>query len=86
MALDYLLKAGKIKSWKPQYAFELKVNGIIIRYRFDFLAMLPDGSQKMIEAKSFATDSSATKRNLFITLYPEIPYEVVNKWSSQGSK
>lgn len=39
--LDLLLRAGEIKEIRPQYTFELRVNGhIVARHRVDFLLTL----------------------------------------------
>jgi hypothetical protein len=42
-----------------------------------FLVTLNDGSQKVCEAKGVPTETWRLKRELFLALYPDIPYEVV---------
>lgn len=85
--LDYLLRAGEIAEWKPQHTFELRVNDhIVCRHRVDFLVTLKDGSQKVVEAKGFATETWRIKRDLFCALHPDIPYEVVTTRSRWGHR
>lgn len=75
--LDMLLRAGEFREITPQKVFELRVNGkIVARHRVDFLCTMPDGSQKVIEAKGPVTETWRLKRELFIALHPHIPYEV----------
>lgn len=75
--LDLELRAGTVAKVEPQKTFELRVEGrIVARHRVDFLVTMPDGSQKVVEAKGFATEVWRIKRELFIALFPWIDYEV----------
>ena len=76
--LEAQKRAGEIRGYRCQVPFDLKVAGHkICTHVVDFVVTLNDGSQKILEAKGFATDVWRIKRNLFIALHPEIPYEVV---------
>lgn len=78
--LDMMLRAGEITEVRPQVTFDLNVHGHhVTRHRVDFLVTLKNGSQKVVEAKGMPTPEWSIKRELFIALYPNIPYEVVTQ-------
>ena len=70
--LDWLKKAGQIKSIEPQYKISLDVNGIhIANYFMDFKVTLPDDRIEMHEVKGAETDRWRMKWRLARALYPE---------------
>lgn len=72
--LDFRMKAGDVKEWRPQYKVELKVNGIkICNYFLDFLVTLQDGSRQYIEVKGgFEAEVWKLKWKLTMALKDEI--------------
>lgn len=76
--LHFLKDQGKIQEIKTQVHYDLKVNGKkICGIRPDFLVTYPDGSQKIIEYKGFATEVWSIKWALFRALHPDLDCEVV---------
>lgn len=76
--LDWRKRAGDIKDWQRQIAFELTVNKILIcKYVIDFMILYNDGTKEYIETKGFETRDWKIKRKLFKALYPELNYRVV---------
>jgi hypothetical protein len=68
--LDLMLKAKAIRSWEPQVAVDLAVNGIkVCRYVVDFRAVHLDGSVEWIEAKGIWTAAARIKAKLFKAAY-----------------
>jgi hypothetical protein len=55
--LDWLLKAGEIKEWIPQFKIDLKVNGKhIANYYMDFKVIDKYGAVQFHEVKGMETD------------------------------
>ena len=63
--LDTLVPA-EIVAWFPQVTFNLAAG---IRYRCDFLVILPDGTWRAEDVKGTATDVYKLKRKLFKTKF-----------------
>jgi len=73
--LESLLKAGKIIGLEKQVKFEIRMNGKLWRtHRVYFRVTLPDGRQKYVETKGFATEIWKQKRDAILLLYPEVIY------------
>ena len=71
--LDWLLKAGKIREWKPQYKIELKVNGVhICNYYCDFKVIDQYGGVEFHEVKGAITTEFQLKWKLLQALKDEI--------------
>ena len=71
--LDWLLKAGEIKEWKPQHKFALKVGEIhICNYYIDFRVVNNDGSIDYIEIKGFETDIWRLKFRVTKAIFDEL--------------
>ncbi len=77
--LTLRLRAGEFTEVTPQVTFELRGpdGHLVCRHRVDFLVTYRDGSQRIFEYKGMANDVWRIKRELFISNYPGIPYEVV---------
>jgi hypothetical protein len=72
MELDWLKKAGQIKTITPQFKISLDVNSVhIANYYMDFKVELPDGRIEMHEVKGMETDTWRMKWRLAKALYPE---------------
>jgi len=70
--LDWLKKAGQIKTITPQFKISLDINGIhIANYYMDFKVELADGTIEMHEVKGFETDIWKLKWKLAKALHPE---------------
>jgi hypothetical protein len=73
MELDWLMKAGEIKEWKPQHLIDLKVNGIhITNYYIDFRVITKYDSVQLIEYKGMETQDWRIKWNLLHATLQEI--------------
>jgi hypothetical protein len=71
--LDWLLRAGEIKEWTPQYKWELYVNGKkICGYKIDFRVVNNDGVVDYIETKGAQTYDFMLKWNLTQALFDEL--------------
>lgn len=71
--LDWLQKAGEIKSWERQVKIDLKVNGIhITNYFVDFKVITKDGIVQYHEYKGVETPDFIIKWNLLHALIDEI--------------
>ncbi len=78
--LDIMKTFGKIKDWKRQIAFDLKVDGKkICRYVVDFVVFHLDGKEEYIEIKGVETAAWKIKRNLFLQLHKNIRYRVIKQ-------
>jgi len=76
--LEYLRRAGEIKSYKTQVTYQLEVNGHkICEHRPDFLVTELDGTQAVHEYKGLRTAVFNLKHKLFQACYPEIPYYII---------
>jgi len=66
MRLDYLLKAGEIKSWIPHKLLDLFVSGHRIgTYRIDFVVTHNDGSLEYVEVKGMESAYWRQKWKIF---------------------
>ena len=72
--LDYMIKAGEIKSYEQQKTLDLIVNGYIVcTYRIDFIVYHLDGTTEYIEMKGYDTPLWRLKWKLFESLYSDLP-------------
>lgn len=77
MWLDSLVKEKRLATVKPQHKIFLTVNGqSVTTHIVDFLVLLPDGREKFVEIKGFATSEWGIKKRLTEACYPDIPYLV----------
>ncbi len=71
--LDWLMKAGEVKSWTAQHKFDLRVNDAhLCNYYIDFRVVNKDNSVDYIEVKGFPTDIWRLKWNLTQALFDEL--------------
>jgi hypothetical protein len=71
--LDWLKKAGEIKSWERQIKVPLKVNGVLIcNYYVDFRVITKHDTVQYHEYKGYETSEWKMKWQLFTALLPEI--------------
>lgn len=71
--LDWLKKAGEIKSWERQVKVPLKVNGVLIcNYYVDFKVTTKHDTIQYHEYKGFETAEWKMKWQLFTALLNEI--------------
>lgn len=71
--LDWMVKAGEIKSWTPQVKIDLRVNGRhITNYYCDFRVVMKDDSIQYHEYKGLLTETAKIKIELFHALMDEI--------------
>lgn len=73
--LDYQLRAGKIAEIRRQVEFPFVINGRRLGrfvYRADFVVRHLDGSEEIVEAKGFQTDTFRLKWALVEALYPDV--------------
>ena len=71
--LDWLLKAGEIKSWTSQHKWELYVQGKkICGYKIDFRVVHNDGTVDYIETKGAKTYDFMLKWNLTQALFDDL--------------
>ena len=80
--LDLRVRAGDIRSWRPQVRTPIAVNGRrICVYVLDFEITHMDGSAELVELKGPQTKVWKLKRRLFEVVYltdhPEVQYTVV---------
>jgi len=77
MWLDLMVQDGRLKEVKPQHKIRFEINGKHLwTHIIDFKVTLPDGREKMVETKGFATELWRRNYKLFQALYPDIPYLV----------
>lgn len=79
--LEALKQKGYIQSWDREKKFNLIVNGQkICSHKPDFYVILKDGTKQVHEIKSRPTKTNAwiKTRKLFIALYPDIKYIVID--------
>lgn len=56
LQLDWLVKAGEVKEWKPQHRIPLKVNGTVVTtYIMDFRVLTASGDIEYHEVKGAET-------------------------------
>lgn len=68
--LDMRKRAKEIKSWKPQYKIDLKVNNQhVCNYFVDFQVIMADGSEEWHEVKGFITEVWRLKWKLTEAIY-----------------
>ena len=78
MELDWMLKAGIIKSWEAQYKLDLRINDIhICNYYVDFKVVLPDGSEEFRETKGYETALWKLKWKMAIAIYGKEKFVLV---------
>lgn len=71
--LDWMQKAGEIKSWERQIKIPLKVNGLLIcNYYVDFKVITKHDTVQYHEYKGFETMEWKMKWQLFTALLPDI--------------
>jgi len=71
---------GKIKDFKIEVYYELVLDGKKVGgYIVDFEIMNNDDTISIEEYKGPETEAFLLKRNLFLALYPEIPYKVIKR-------
>jgi hypothetical protein len=76
--LDWLVRAGQLKSWVRQVSMPLVVGGTLIaRYVIDFVEEDMAGNKVYTEVKGYWTPEAKLKAKLFKALYPELAYKVV---------
>jgi hypothetical protein len=87
-ALDWDLKAKKIKSWERQVPIPLVINGITVRvYRVDFVVHHFDGLTEWIETKGRETEDFKWIKKLVPAVYAKeieaglIKYTIVKQVS-----
>ena len=69
MELDWMLKAGVIKEWIPQWKIDLRFDGVhICNYFIDFKVIYPDDSFKYHEVKGFETEVWKLKWRMSIAM------------------
>ena len=74
LQLHQMVRDGKLAKVEEQVVYRIEVNGKkICRHIVDFQITLPDGRQKLVEAKGKRTDVYIIKRRLVEALY-DIPY------------
>ena len=73
MHLDWLKKAGVVKSWERQVKIDLRVNGThITNYYIDFVVTTKDDTIQYVEYKGMITADWQMKWNLLHALIDEI--------------
>ena len=76
MWLDDLVRQGKIAKVEYQHRIRIFVNKVhIVDHIVDFKITLPDGREKFVETKGFATDLWRIKQHL-CEATSDIPYLV----------
>lgn len=71
--LEWMRRAGEIRSWKAQHCFALRVNGTMIgNYYIDFRVVGLDNVIDYIEVKGFPTDLWRLKFRLTQALFDEL--------------
>lgn len=78
MALDAMVRAGTVRQWRRQVAFDLIVAGVWIEtYRIDFEVDYADGRTVLEEIKGAPAREWKIKDRLFRALYPDRAYTVL---------
>lgn len=73
MELDWRIKAGEIKQWKPQHKLSLDINGKHWRnYFIDFRVECTDGTIEYVEIKGFPTEVWKQKWDITIILFDQL--------------
>lgn len=71
--LDWLVKAGEVKSWTAQHKFDLRINSVhITNYYIDFRVINSNGTIDYIEIKGFPTDLWRIKFLMTKALFDEL--------------
>jgi len=70
MELDWMLKAGVIKEWIPQWKIDLRINDVhICNYFVDFKVIFPDDHFEYHEVKGYETDVWKLKWKMSLAIY-----------------
>lgn len=78
MELDWMLKAGIIKEWIPQWKLDLRVNDIhIANYYVDFKVIFPDKHIEYHECKGYETALWRIKWKMAIAIYGKEKFVLV---------
>lgn len=76
--LQQLAKDRTIESFEYAKKYELRVNGILVgSHKPDFTVTTSTRTIEVHEYKGFETPDWHLRRNLFVALYPHIPYITV---------
>lgn len=71
--LDWRMKAGEVREWKPQYKIDIRLKGVhICNYYIDFKVWLSDGSIELVEVKGPQTEVWRLKWRLTKALIEEL--------------
>jgi len=78
MELDWMLKAGVIKEWIPQFKLDLRINDVhIANYYVDFKVIYPDGRIEFAEVKGYETPVWKLKWKMAIAIYDKNKFVLI---------
>lgn len=76
--LDWLIKAGEVKEWFPQFKLSLDINGVhIANYFMDFKVVYNDGRIEMHEVKGYETDLWRMKWRLAKAIFEDYNFVLI---------